>query len=297
MPVTPDSAASIDPALRAWLTREVGAFSLVGPLIGGITGQNVRIRPLDGTGDLVVRSWPVDGEDHGVRVRREIAGLEALAATDLPVPRLIAADPDGASTGSPTTVTTFLPGQVDLTPADPGTWVRNLAGMLARIHAVPPPELTPCEQWTAEDHAWLDLDPGLAREARALAARPADPAAQVFAHGDYQHFNVLWHEGDVSAVVDWPTAGLADPGLDVGHCRLNIAVLFSVDLAMRFLDGYEELSGRKVDPAADLRRLLNFDASWPRFLPAQVAGRVPVDGPGMAGRMRETVARTPRRAG
>lgn len=36
---------------------------------------------------------------------------------------------------------------------------------------------------------------------------------------------------------------------------------------------------------------------WPRFIPLQVDGRAPVDGPGMAGRVRETIHRTLDRAG
>lgn len=76
----------------------------------------------------------------------------------------------------------------------------------------------------------------------------------MLAHGDYQHFNVLWQGERVSGVVDWPTVGRADRGRDTGHCRLNLAVLFEADLAMDFLDAYEERAGVAVDPAADLRR-------------------------------------------
>ena len=63
------------------------------------------------------------------------------------------------------------------------------------------------------------------------------------------------------------------------------------------LEDYEQIAGRRVDPAADLQRLLNFGPNWPEFIPLQVAGRAPVDGPGMATRVRETIMRTLRRAG
>jgi len=66
---------------------------------------------------------------------------------------------------------------------------------------------------------------------------------------------------------------------------------------MWFLDDYEQLAGTSVDPGPDLRRLLGFGTDWPRFIPLQVDGRAPVDGPGMAGRVRETIRRTLARAG
>lgn len=297
----PTQVPVLDPLLRSWLAPVVGEVAMVRPLVGGITGQMLQLRRADGGADVVVRRWPArQGRGPGM-VRREVEGLCALADVGLPAPALLAADPDGEASGGPTTVTTFLPGRVELAPSDLRAWVRGLAEMLARIHAVPPPTLPACELWISSDLHWLEtLDVGLAgigRDARALAARSADPALAVLSHGDYQHFNVLWQGGRISAVVDWPTVGLADRGLDVGHCRLNLAVLFSADAAMWFLEDYEQLAGTRVDPAADLQRLLNFGPNWPEFIPLQVAGRAPVDGPGMAGRVRETIERTLRRAG
>jgi len=48
-------------------------------------------------------------------------------------------------------------------------------------------------------------------------------------------------------------------GADVGHCRLNLAVLFSVAAADDYLAAYERAADVSVDPAADLRAVLNFD--------------------------------------
>ena len=289
----------LETALRDWLRPLLGEVELVRPLTGGITGQMLHLRRTDGGADVVTRRWSGDDAEQPELVRREAAGLRALAGTDLPLPALLAADPDGTDSGRPSTVTTFLPGAVDLTPTDLRGWVRHLAGTLVRIHETPAPPLGPCELWASSDLGWLDgeADAGSGREARELAAHAPDPARAVLSHGDYQHFNVLWRGGEVSAVVDWPTVGLADRGLDVGHCRLNLAVLFSAEAAMWFLDDYEQIAGTAVDPGADLQRLLNFGPNWPEFIPLQVGGRVPVDGPGMAGRVRETIRRTLGRAG
>jgi len=289
----------LDPVLRDWLRPLLGEVEPVRALTGGITGQMLHLRRTDGGADVVVRRWSGDDAEQPALVRREAAGLRALAGSDLPLPALLAADPDGTGSGRPSTVTTFLPGAVDLAPSDLRGWVRHLAGTLVRIHGTSAPPLGPCELWASSDLGWLDgeADAGSGREARELAAHAPDPARAVLSHGDYQHFNVLWRGGEVSAVVDWPTVGLADRGLDVGHCRLNLAVLFSAEAAMWFLDDYEQIAGTTVDPGADLQRLLNFGPNWPEFIPLQVGGRAPVDGPGMAGRVRETIRRTLQRAG
>ncbi|UEJ81881.1 phosphotransferase [Brachybacterium halotolerans subsp. kimchii] len=292
----------LDPGLRRWLEPLVGGVALVRPLVGGITGQMLQLRPASGGEDLVVRRWRSSGPEEQDLVRREVTGLEALTDSGLPIPRLLAADPDGSGSGLPSTVTSFLPGRVELDPPDLRKWVRRLAKMLVQIHAVPPPSLETCEYMPYAQHPWLVAlgDAGLARDAHELASRAPDPSAAVLSHGDFQHFNVLWEGADrprIRAVVDWPTAGLADRGLDVGHCRLNLAVLFSADAAMWFLDDYEQAAGVHVDPATDVAQLLGFSLQWPEFIPIQVAGRRAVDGPGMAPRVRETIRRTLDRAG
>lgn len=85
--------------------------------------------------------------------------------------------------------------------------------------------------------------------------RPSGDA--VFVHGDYQHFNVLWSRGRLSALVDWSATRIAPPDVDVdvSHCRLNLAVLFSVEVAERFRHAYESEAGRRVEPWCGRDRL------------------------------------------
>jgi aminoglycoside phosphotransferase (APT) family kinase protein len=111
----------------------------------------------------------------------------------------------------------------------------------------------------------------------------------VLAHGDYQHFNVLWRDGTLTGVVDWPSARVGNRGTDVGHCRLNLAVLLGPGAAREHLAAYERAAGLRVDRQADLRALLCFDLEWREFIPRQVAGRAPVDLAGMPDRVTATV--------
>ena len=277
-----------------WAAGVLGAaVTSIRPLTGGLSPGMVGLETSAGIHAL--RWWEEVGPWPDVCLARQDAVLEALVDTDLPVPRCVASD-----AGVPASLTTWLPGEIDLDPAHPQRWLAALADTLAAIHRVPPPATLPLSDAAADpkldpDLDWLD-DRGLDAELRAvIATRSSDPPALL--HGDYQHFNVVWRDGEISGVIDWPLGGAGDRGLDVGHCRLNLAVLFGVETAMAFLDRYEIAAGRRVCPAADLTELLAFSTGWPSFIPRQVADRRPVDGPGMAGRVRATLVETLRRAG
>jgi hypothetical protein len=96
-------------------------------------------------------------------------------------------------------------------------------------------------------------------------------------------------------VVDWEGASSGPPDFDAGHCRLNLAVLFSADWAERFRYAYEARAGRRVDPWWDLYALASYNDSWQWFIPVQVDGRAQVDVAGMTGRVEELVQATLRR--
>jgi len=174
---------------------------------------------------------------------------------------------------------TRVPGQVFLAPSDPDRWLRQMAAVLARLHAVPidappwrrwrDPSTLRVPEWSAHPEAW--------ERAIALAVEPPPEPTACFIHGDYQHFNMLWSRERLTGIVDWANALTGPPEIDVGHCRLNLAVLFSADWAERFRKAYEAEAGREVDPAWDIQSLLAYGAAWKQFIPVQVAGRIPVD--------------------
>jgi aminoglycoside phosphotransferase (APT) family kinase protein len=116
-----------------------------------------------------------------------------------------------------------------------------------------------------------------------------------FLHRDFQHFNFLWARGRLTGVVDWGAASTGPPAVDVGHCRLNLAVLFGASWAEQFRTAYESETGRGVDPWWDLHALASYGDAWRRFIPLQVAGRAPVDIDGMTARVEEVMRGTLRR--
>jgi aminoglycoside phosphotransferase (APT) family kinase protein len=265
----------------------------VARLLGGITADMDRITVESPTGlqDLVLRRWP--GEEWEDRlVAREAAALAAVRHHHVPAPELVAADEDGTEAGVQCTLTTALEGQPDLSPADMHSWLAQLAATHAEIHTVPERPRAQADGWYEDGRplGWLE-DSGLRAAAREAASGPLD-VERVFVHGDYQHFNVLWRNGRLSGVVDWPHAGTGSRGVDVGHCLLNLTVLFGPPAAREYLAAYEDATAVTVDRRAILRALLCFDPEWQRFIPRQVAGRTSVDVAGMPGRVATTVRDT-----
>src|SRR5699024_3885678 len=59
-----------------------------------------------------------------------------------------------------------------------------------------------------------------------------------FIHRDYHPANILWKNGVISGVVDWVNACIGPVGVDIGHCRVNLAQLYDVDTADAFLTSY-----------------------------------------------------------
>jgi aminoglycoside phosphotransferase (APT) family kinase protein len=244
---------------------------------------------------VVLRRSPRIGEWERGAARREALALEHLTGRGLGAPELLASDSDGKRTGRPSTLMTVVPGAVELRPGAVPGWVDQLAERLVRIHDVPLLPTLGEAEWYAdladEDRvAWMGRHPH-GEEILAGAREPECSVTKVLAHGDYQHFNILWSGGAVSGVVDWTVPGAADPGKDVGHCMLNLAVLHGPDLALEFLSRYRAGAGRSVSRGWLLRGLLDFSSAWEEFIPIQVGGRVPVDVEGMGSRVDELLTR------
>jgi aminoglycoside phosphotransferase (APT) family kinase protein len=295
------------PASLSWVEQTLGGGARVVSsrrLTGGLTSR-VHELTVDGNGRVtrcVLRSWPSDNahSDWSVRaVEAEAAVLTALERSDVPAPRLIAVTSE-TTAGGPALLMTRVPGRMLLMPRSRERWLRQMAQLLARIHALDPTGTgTRFESWLDAGHLMPPADssrPELWREAFALVTEPREPTPTSFMHRDFQHFNLLWSRERLTGVVDWGGACVGPPDVDVGHCRLNLTLLFSADVAEQFREFYETESGRAVDSYWDVHALLSYSPDWQHFLPLQIDGRAPLDVRGMTRRMEDVLAMALRRS-
>jgi len=283
-----------------WIEDELGPGARVvraRPLRGGVASfvHDVTLARGESTMHVILRRYAEGMQERGRLVAQEAEILQGLANTGIATPRLLAADPTGERAGEPALLMTKLPGKVLLTPVDMPAWLRQLAVQLCAIHDLPPVGeefdgrvFGPARReapWSARPDLW-------ARAVDVVAAGMPEPSRHR-THGDYQLFNILWSRGRISGVLDWVWSRSGPFEIDVGHCRLNLAVLHSADVAERFREIYEAESGRSCDPRWDLSTMMAYagDDRWPRFIPIQVAGRAPVDVEGMDARVEELVER------
>jgi aminoglycoside phosphotransferase (APT) family kinase protein len=288
-----------------WVERALGRGSRVVAsrrMTGGVTSAVHRLTVERGGGTrafVVLRQYEQALPHFADLIEREAGILRGVGAAGIAAPSLLAFSADGGEAGGrPSVLMTRLPGHLYLTPADPGRWLRQMAAMAAAIHdaRVAAPDFEP----------WIDparlAPPRSARRPQlwraaieVLQSPPPERRTACFIHRDFQHFNLLWAHGRLTGVVDWSVASSGPPEVDVGHCRLNLAVLFSAKRAERFRLAYEAETGRRTDPWWDLLALAVYGDAWQRFIPTQAGGRVPVDTDGMTARVEDLIESVLRR--
>lgn len=287
---------------RRWVEVQTrGRVTAARRLIGGITSSVHRLTITAPSGQrrtVVLRRWSAAVPwGHADDVAREARVLRLLEGTDVPAPALLGVSDGSETNGTPAVLMSRVPGRMELAPTDPEAWLRQMADMLAKIQELdlevpryeprPRPDPDDIPGWVEQRDVW--------HAAFTVLRSPPPEHPLRLTHADYQHFNLLWSRGRLTGVVDWVSPAVTSPDLDVGHCRLNLAVLFGPDQADRFLHAYESVAGRRCEPWWDLHRLTAYGPEWQAFIPRQVGGRVPVDVAGMTGRVEETMVRTLRR--
>jgi aminoglycoside phosphotransferase (APT) family kinase protein len=264
---------------------------------------------------LVLRQYEDTDSDTAATIRHEVAMLRAVHYAGLPAPEPIGADADGRESGGhPVVLMTRLPGRIDLTPADPEGWLRQIAVMAARIHraqvAAGPFEARidaapfATNGWRQSTRRLIPISagtpivppsatrPAVWEEAFGILRQQAPEPAICFIHRDFQPFNLLWRRGRMTGVVDWVRSCTGPADFDIGHCRLNLAVIFGATWAERLRLAYEAEAGRACDPWWDLYALNGYSDEWRTFIPVMVAGRTPVDTAGMTSRVEDLLEAT-----
>ena len=219
------------------------------PLSGGFDTSIYAIRLRDApaifAGPLVLRIMAPHG-DPGPRALRERAIQNTVASQGYPAPRVLAATTDPVPLGAPFLVMERLPGRV-LVDAQRLGMASVLVDAQLRLHALKAaPLLGALDQEpgsggrvTVEFDGYLrSLEYRVARAELAglkpvmswLRSHRPSPGPPVICHGDFHPRNLLVAAGQVTGVVDWPNALVADAELDVAS-TLNILRFVPADLA------------------------------------------------------------------
>jgi aminoglycoside phosphotransferase (APT) family kinase protein len=243
-----------------WSAEAVGGVSVVSTESLGRGGHRAsgtfRLRiegPAAQTTDVILKV-PVRGWIAKAWVITNARALQLAETHGLAAPRLIAADLDGRASGTVTTLETFLSGSADLPPTASVARLREAGAAIARVHAFSmepqthlPHRPRPCAVDDRADERRRGLIPTipLLQQADERVRSHGLPAARsVFLHGDVWEGNMLWEGDRCVALIDWKTAGVGDPGVDLGGLRLRMALQYGEDAPAHVLEGWEREAGR-----------------------------------------------------
>ena len=193
------------------------------------------------------------------QTRFESVTLQVLAANHVPAPELVIGDEEASKIlGRPAIVISYFDGAPDLAPVDPRGWARQLATVIARVHAIAVPnELKHMPRsWLRNITDWMDAPEPPERFAKhdlgpdlwdaILQLWPdVDISASNLIHTDFWPGNTLWEDGKLRAIVDWEWPSLGEPTLDVAYV-LSDSAYFGLDVDETFIETYEQVSGRPV---------------------------------------------------
>ena len=266
------------PESLAWVCEELGAGSRIGSvayLEGSSFLRNHAIDVLDRVGTihrLVLRRWAGAGweeTDREFDAAREVAVLELLAGSDVPAPRLVAADPRGERADVPAVLMTRLAGRSPPDrPRELRSFLVELATVLEAIHSVDgrAAEVVPAYRRYYEPRdlaipTWAG-EPSVWRRAIAVVHEAPPEGRECFIHRDFHPGNTLWSGGRITGVVDWSYGSWGPPAIDLAHLRWNIALDFGVRGADQALAAHRAVRGAALDhhPCRDLVDVLDLVA-------------------------------------
>jgi aminoglycoside phosphotransferase (APT) family kinase protein len=256
-----DTTVIRDERAHRWAAEALNASSVreVGSLTFGVTSD---VRLLDADGEpVVLRRYTSGPVEEGSRlIEAELVALtEAAAVFGELVPKPLVSDASGLRAGRPALLMSYLPGSALIHELD----LRRSADALTNLHrSTVPTTLPPAHEWLDYEQltapAWTESRAAWQALAELLRG-PAPTATAVFLHADYHPGNLLWQDGKLTGIVDWPFASRGPAAIDVAHMRTNLALIEGPDQADAFLRAYSELNPTYVhDPWWDARDLCSF---------------------------------------
>ena len=230
----PPSPQLLEPWLRKVAGFEHARVTAITPLDGGASNITCRVSLSGGPQESVVLRVQRDrGIFEPYDVIREGEVLRRLRRSLVPVPALLACEPDPAVLGAPFILMEWVDAP-HMGVAGPAASYPAFTAAVASIHAVPWRPLgldflgVPESAGTAlggeldliyaRKQKFVGSSVPLLDKAHGLLRRtiPTDGALD-FCQGDINVFNYLFRDGQVVAVVDWEQARISDRRSDVGQ--------------------------------------------------------------------------------
>ena len=220
------------------------------PLGGGIscTMTAVEIELPDGNRQkLVVRKvgkWSFENYPNSVRNEYEL--LIYLRECGIPVANPRYVDLSCEITDRPYLVLDYVEGSPDLTVEDRTKRVSIVAENLAKIHSVN--TCHPAMKFMNPSPINVRPVGGAMNEVlqeskirSALESRIGRVVENkhTFRHGDFWPGNMVWKDGELSAVIDWEETSIGDPLFDVSIARLDILWAYGPEAMKIFTEVYQ----------------------------------------------------------
>ncbi len=215
-------------------------------LEGGQHAATWRVDTATPAGAVVVRQFPAGDSAAAdeAQVLQVLDGLGGLA------PVLLGSDLAGVWSESPTVLISWLDGEAEITPSDPDAWAGELGRALSRVHAMPSQRLSGLSSVYDRSGGSLQRLAGPAADGIRASWPRIIATPDVLTHSDYWSGNVVWRDGALTGIVDWPGAIRGPRGYDVGWCRLDLYLLFGDPVADVFLAAYEHAIGHRLTDIA-----------------------------------------------
>lgn len=293
-----DDGSDFDAArLRVFLDGRFGGVEAMRlEPIGG--GQSNPTYFLDhGARRMVLRKQPAGSILKGAHaIDREFRVLNALAGTDVPVPKPILYHAESDVVGTPFYLMERVEGRVfhdgalpGMEPAERWAIYLAMASALATLHRIDPAAVglgdfgrpgnyfeRQIARWSKQ---WAESPTGGIPELDRLADwlrsnLPPDDGQVAIAHGDFRLGNLLFHprEPRVVAIIDWELSTLGHPLADLGFCSLawhtapdEYGGIRGLDLAALGIPAKPDFLARYYAAARPTGRLLPFYVAFSLF--------------------------------
>lgn len=199
------------------------------------------------------RNYHVVGQEYQV--------LTTLKKLGMPVPTPYLVDASGEIFPFAYLVMAFVAGKPQFISSNINGFVEELARHLVQLHQLDQSQLQ--FPFINDKHIEM-MAPPVASNELAIKAKirqaltPYLPVtyrnSKLFLHGDFWLGNLLWKDGQLTAMIDWEDMVYADPLYEIAVTRLNLMWAFGPDAMQNFTKAYHQMM-----PHLDLTQLPLWD--------------------------------------